>query len=65
MMKQKTLYSLLALTMTFTMLAVAQASMASAARAAYETIDRDGEPFKAVFNADSGKVRVVMLVAPT
>lgn len=65
MMKQKTLYPLLALTVTITMQAVAQASMASVARADYETIDSDGEPFKTAFNADSGKVRVVMLVAPT
>ncbi len=65
MMNKNTLYSLLALTVTLTMQAVAQASMASEARADYETIDRDGEPFKTAFNADSGKVRVVMLVAPT
>ncbi len=64
-MKQKTLYPLLALTVTITMQAVAQANMASVARADYETIDSDGEPFKTAFNADSGKVRVVMLVAPT
>lgn len=65
MMKQKTLYPLLALTVTITMQAVAQASMASVATADYETIGSDGEPFKTAFNADSGKVRVVILVAPT
>ncbi len=32
---------------------------------AYERIDRDGEPLRSTFNADAGKVRVVMLVAPT
>ncbi len=31
----------------------------------YITLDRDANPLRATFNADSGKVRVLMLVAPT
>ena len=29
------------------------------------TLDRHGEPFRSAFNADTGKTRIVMLVAPT
>jgi hypothetical protein len=29
------------------------------------TLDRDASPLRARFNADAGKVRVLMLVAPT
>lgn len=32
---------------------------------AYISLDRGGEPLKSAFNADVGKVRVLMLVAPT
>ena len=31
----------------------------------YRVITADGEPLKAMFNANVGKVRVIMLVAPT
>ena len=31
----------------------------------YINLDRHADPLRATFNADSGKVRVVMLVAPT
>jgi hypothetical protein len=31
----------------------------------YSVIDGDSEPLRATFNADVGKVRVLMLVAPT
>ena len=31
----------------------------------YERIGADAEPLKAAFNADVGKVRILMLVAPT
>ena len=31
----------------------------------YSVLDRDSEPLRAAFNADVGKVRVLMLVAPT
>ena len=31
----------------------------------YKTLDDNGEPLKAVFNKDVGKVRILMLVAPT
>ena len=31
----------------------------------YTVIDRDSEPLRAAFNAGVGKVRVLMLVAPT
>ncbi len=34
-------------------------------RADYSSLDERGDPFKAAFNADVGKVRVLMLVAPT
>ncbi len=33
--------------------------------ASYVTLDERAEPLKSAFNADVGKVRVVMLVAPT
>ena len=31
----------------------------------YTSLDRAGDPLRATFNADMGKVRVLMLVAPT
>lgn len=31
----------------------------------YQPLDRDAEPLRTAFNADAGKVRVLMLVAPT
>ena len=31
----------------------------------YVPLDREAEPLRAAFNADSDKVRVLMLVAPT
>ncbi len=31
----------------------------------YQPLDPDAEPLRAAFNADAGKVRVLMLVAPT
>ncbi len=31
----------------------------------YERLDGSSEPLRAAFNADAGKVRVLMLVAPT
>ena len=31
----------------------------------YERIGPDAEPLKSAFNADAGKVRILMLVAPT
>ena len=31
----------------------------------YTSLDADGNPLRATFNADRGKVRVLMLVAPT
>ncbi len=31
----------------------------------YERLDGSAEPLRAAFNADAGKVRVLMLVAPT
>ena len=31
----------------------------------YHSLDRAGEPLREAFNADAGKVRVLMLVAPT
>ena len=33
--------------------------------AEYERIAADAEPLRAAFNADAGKVRILMLVAPT
>lgn len=33
--------------------------------ATYTTLDQQAEPLKSAFNADAGKVRVLMLVAPT
>ena len=31
----------------------------------YASLDERGDPFRTQFNADAGKVRVLMLVAPT
>lgn len=31
----------------------------------YIALDRDANPLRAAFNGDSGKIRVLMLVAPT
>ncbi len=31
----------------------------------YQAIGADSEPLRAAFNADAGKVRILMLVAPT
>ncbi len=31
----------------------------------YQAMDQHAEPLRSAFNADSGKVRVLMLVAPT
>ena len=31
----------------------------------YQVLDSTGNPLRSAFNGDSGKVRVVMLVAPT
>ena len=31
----------------------------------YESLDERGDPLRTTFNADIGKVRVLMLVAPT
>ncbi len=31
----------------------------------YTSLEADGNPLRATFNADRGKVRVLMLVAPT
>ena len=33
--------------------------------AGYTSLDERGDPLRAAFNADVGKVRVLMLVAPT
>lgn len=33
--------------------------------AEYTRLDRQGQPLRAAFNAAAGKVRVLMLVAPT
>ncbi len=37
----------------------------SSPAASYVTLDEGAEPLKSAFNTDVGKVRVVMLVAPT
>ncbi len=37
----------------------------SASAADYSTLDEPGDPLRTTFNADTGKVRVLMLVAPT
>ncbi len=31
----------------------------------YTALDEDGDPLRAAFNQDAGKVRVLVLVAPT
>ena len=36
-----------------------------AAAAGHVTLGKDAEPLRAAFNADVGKVRVMMLVSPT
>ncbi len=42
-----------------------QASTAGTGGEDYVTLDRAAEPFKSAFNADVGKTRILMLVAPT
>ena len=37
----------------------------SSPAASYATLDERAEPLKSAFNTDVGKVRVIMLVAPT
>ena len=37
----------------------------SASAADYTTLDERADPLRTTFNADTGKVRVLMLVAPT
>jgi len=46
-------------------LAVAAATPRSPDPPTYHSLDRAGEPLKEAFNADAGKVRLLMLVAPT
>ncbi len=45
--------------------AVAISALAWAAAGDYQKLDGKAEPLRSAFNADLGKVRVVMLVAPT
>ena len=58
-MKRKMHYALAPLALFLAM------SAPSPRVADYVGLDRDAEPFKSAFNRDTGKVRVVMLVAPT
>ena len=46
-------------------LTVAAATPRSPSPPTYHSLDRAGEPLREAFNADAGKVRVLMLVAPT
>ncbi len=46
-------------------LALAAATHRSRNPPTYRSLDRAGEPLREAFNADAGKVRVLMLVAPT
>ena len=46
-------------------LALAAATHRSPNPPTYRSLDRAGEPLREAFNADAGKVRVLMLVAPT
>lgn len=54
---------------TFFLSLMSTAALASAAVAQpstpYTALDEVGAPLRSAFNADSGKVRVLMLVAPT
>ena len=46
-------------------LAIATGAWLSTPPATYTKLDGAGEPLKEAFNRDSGKVRVLALVAPT
>jgi hypothetical protein len=46
-------------------LAAATSAGLSTPGSSYTKLDRAGEPLRETFNADVGKVRVLMLVAPT
>jgi hypothetical protein len=46
-------------------LAAAASAGLSTPGSSYTKLDRAGEPLRETFNADLGKVRVLMLVAPT
>ena len=45
--------------------AVAISALVSTSGGDYQKLDSGAEPLRSTFNADLGKVRVVMLVAPT
>lgn len=45
--------------------AVQASTGGSTGREDYVTLDRAAEPLKSAFNADVGKTRILMLVAPT
>lgn len=44
---------------------VLAAAVAGSAQPDYAKLNADAEPLRSAFNADVGKVRVLMLVAPT
>ena len=45
--------------------AVTAAGRAMSSSPSHITLDRNAEPLKSTFNADVGKTRILMLVAPT
>lgn len=54
-----------ALTRSLAPIALILTASAWASPPDYKALDADAEPLRAAFNADAGKVRVLMLVAPT
>ena len=53
------------LLLLFLLAAVAVSCKPSGPASPYETLDADANALRKRFNADAGKVRVVMLVAPS
>ncbi|MEN8376655.1 MAG: hypothetical protein ABFS34_14510 [Gemmatimonadota bacterium] len=46
-------------------IALAAVAAINPASSEYDVLDEHAEPLRSTFNADSGKVRIVALVAPT
>ena len=62
---KKTLVSAVAFAVAVSALALSLFASRPAAATGYLTLDRNSEPLRSAFNSDVGKVRILMLVAPT
>ncbi len=62
---KKTLVSSVAFAVAVSALALSLFASGPAAATGYLTLDSNSEPLRSAFNSDVGKVRILMLVAPT